>query len=187
MVNILKINLADAITGLRVLLSPMIFFNIISDRVLPGLTLYLVALLSDLLDGYVARKTNTVSTSGAFFDVSADFLLAISGITSCIMLDRLNYLVLIVSILMFAQFIAGFGGRIVYDPFGKLFGIIILICTPFILVGPSFIGYLINSSILFLGLGSLVGRQMYLGDSFQSTVHRRGSLRHLLSVNGLNR
>ena len=103
------------------------------------------------------------------------------------MLDRLNYMVLIVSILMFAQFIAGFGGRIVYDPFGKLFGIIILICTPFILVGPSFIGYLINSSILFLGLGSLVGRQVYLGDSFQSTFYRRGSLRHLLSVNGLNR
>lgn len=64
--------MANIITGIRVLSSIALLFC-------PALSaafyaFYLLAGLSDMLDGTVARKTNSVSEFGARFDTAADML-----------------------------------------------------------------------------------------------------------------
>jgi phosphatidylglycerophosphate synthase len=185
-VNVLRINLADVITGLRVLLTPSIFLSITSERLQLGLSLYLVALLSDLVDGYFARRTGTASPRGAFLDVCADFILAFTGVLGCAVLGRICFWCIGVVTLMFAQFILGFGGRVVYDPFGKFFGVFTLVSTPFLLVGPVLMGYLVDYSILFLGIGSFIARRVYLKTSYPSLKLSPRVHKHVHYTPGLN-
>ena len=67
--------MANIITSCRVLCSIlMLFFQMTS---IPFYVLYLLCGLSDVLDGIVARKTNTVSTFGARLDTIADYLFVV--------------------------------------------------------------------------------------------------------------
>ena len=64
--------MANIITSCRVLCSILLlFFHMTS---IPFYVLYLFCGLSDVLDGIVARKTNTVSALGAKLDTFADFI-----------------------------------------------------------------------------------------------------------------
>lgn len=66
------INAANIITGLRIVLSfVLLFFSSLSPAFY---TLYAAAGLTDMIDGTVARKTNTVSAFGAKLDTIADFV-----------------------------------------------------------------------------------------------------------------
>ena len=67
--------MANAITGLRILLSVVILFCPVFS---PNFyMLYLIAGLSDMVDGIIARKTNSVSEFGSRFDGVADFVFVI--------------------------------------------------------------------------------------------------------------
>lgn len=64
--------IADIITGFRILGSvALLFFPALS---LPFCILYLLCGLSDMIDGTVARKTNSVSSFGSILDTVADFI-----------------------------------------------------------------------------------------------------------------
>ena len=63
---------ANIITGFRILCSIALLFC--SPFSPPFYALYLVAGLTDMIDGLIARKTNTVSTFGARLDTAADFV-----------------------------------------------------------------------------------------------------------------
>lgn len=66
--------MANIITGFRVVISiGMLFCPVFSPVYY---MLYLIAGLSDMLDGTIARRTNTVSGFGAGFDTAADFVFA---------------------------------------------------------------------------------------------------------------
>ena len=160
------------------------FYSITFEHIQLGFLLYLLALATDLLDGYIARITKTASASGAFLDVCADFLLAFSGVMGCMITGRLSVLVPVVSLFMFAQFITGYGGKVVYDPFGKRFGVFVLLCTPLDLYFPGAC-YFINSFVLLFGLGSLIGRRIYLSDRFVAGYGIRLTL-YSLNLSGLN-
>lgn len=64
---------ANLLTVLRILLLPVLFFVYDDTAVFVGL--YLLAGLTDVLDGFIARKTNTQSKLGARLDSVADLLL----------------------------------------------------------------------------------------------------------------
>ena len=64
--------MANIITFCRVLCSILLLF--FSMTSIPFYVLYLLGGLSDVLDGIVARKTNTVSALGAKLDTFADFI-----------------------------------------------------------------------------------------------------------------
>ncbi len=65
--------MANIITGIRILCSiALLFFPVFSPSFY---TLYIVAGVSDMIDGTVARKTGTVSEFGSKLDTLADFLL----------------------------------------------------------------------------------------------------------------
>lgn len=158
----MKQYLANIFTCTRVLLTVPIFLYVVISRFDLSLILYLLALVTDLFDGYIARRTNSCSPKGAFFDVSADFLLVIAGVSGYVILGKINTWILILLFLMFGQFIIGFGGEIVYDPFGKLFGIIVLCSLPLIMIRSNYALFMVNFFIPYLGLCSFIGRVIFL-------------------------
>jgi len=64
--------MANAITLLRIVLSICIIF--VRPLTLHFYILYTVAGISDMIDGVVARRTNSVSERGARLDSAADFI-----------------------------------------------------------------------------------------------------------------
>lgn len=75
-------NLPNKLTILRVIMIPMVMVFYMVDAIPYGkiiaLTLFVVAALTDFLDGYIARKYNLVTDFGKFLDPIADKLLVAS-------------------------------------------------------------------------------------------------------------
>lgn len=64
--------LANTITSIRILCSIALCFCVVLTPIF--FTLYLLAGLTDIADGWIARKTNTTSEFGAKLDTIADFI-----------------------------------------------------------------------------------------------------------------
>jgi len=68
------LNIPNLITILRVLLIPVIVYFLIERSYGAALITFLVSALSDLLDGFIARRFNQMSAFGAILDPIADKL-----------------------------------------------------------------------------------------------------------------
>ena len=64
--------MANVITGLRIIVSAVLLFRPVFSPIF--YVLYLIAGLSDMVDGFIARKTNSVSEFGSRLDGVADFV-----------------------------------------------------------------------------------------------------------------
>ena len=77
-------NLPNKITMFRVFMIPFFVFFMLTDYVpyskYNALGIFIVASLSDTLDGYIARKYNLISNFGKFMDPLADKLLVSSAL-----------------------------------------------------------------------------------------------------------
>ena len=90
-------NLANKLTMFRVILIPFFVFFMLAPifgeaRVLAdiiALIIFVVASLTDLLDGKIARKYNLVTNFGKFMDPLADKLLVCSALICLVAMNRL--------------------------------------------------------------------------------------------------
>lgn len=77
-------NLANRLTVLRVILIPFFLLSLylLSDDYanIVAVSIFIVASLTDFLDGYIARSRNLVSNFGKFMDPLADKLLVTSAL-----------------------------------------------------------------------------------------------------------
>ncbi|MBP3344805.1 MAG: CDP-diacylglycerol--glycerol-3-phosphate 3-phosphatidyltransferase [Clostridia bacterium] len=77
-------NTPNKITLSRLLLIPLIVFFYLAEFIpyarLVSAIIFVVACLTDFLDGYLARKNNQVTTLGKFFDTIADKVLIMTGL-----------------------------------------------------------------------------------------------------------
>lgn len=77
-------NLPNKITMLRVIIIPFFVFFMLADFVpysgYIAVVIFIMASLTDTLDGYIARKYNLVSNFGKFMDPLADKLLVSSAL-----------------------------------------------------------------------------------------------------------
>ena len=69
----------NLITILRILLVPIFIIYIINDRALGSLIIFLIASISDALDGFIARIFHQKSDLGAYLDPLADKILLVSA------------------------------------------------------------------------------------------------------------
>ena len=74
----MSLNLANSVTLGRVILVPVIFWLLVSGQMQWAAVLFVVAGLSDAVDGYLAKTFNQQTTLGAYLDPLADKLLVVS-------------------------------------------------------------------------------------------------------------
>jgi CDP-diacylglycerol--glycerol-3-phosphate 3-phosphatidyltransferase len=106
-----SLNLPNLITLIRILLIPIfviLFVTPTPDRSLSAAVIFVIAALSDLLDGYVARRTGQVTKLGKLLDPIADKLLVLSALILLVNVDRVSALV---AILVIAREVAVTGVR----------------------------------------------------------------------------
>jgi len=106
-----SLNLPNLITLARILLIPVfviLFIAPTEGSSLSAAIVFVVAALSDLLDGYIARRTGQVTTLGKLLDPIADKLLVLSALILLVNFDRVSALV---AILVIAREVAVTGVR----------------------------------------------------------------------------
>ena len=99
-------NLPNALTWLRILLIPVfVLFYYLPDDWLghqsvntAAAAIFLLAAITDWLDGYLARKLNQMSAFGAFLDPVADKLMVAAALILLLQLGRVDAIVALVII-----------------------------------------------------------------------------------------
>lgn len=106
-----SLNLPNLITLVRILLIPvfvMLFFTPTPDRSMSAAVIFVVAAITDLLDGYIARRNGQVTKFGKLLDPIADKLLVLSALILLVNIDRVSALI---AILVIAREVAVSGIR----------------------------------------------------------------------------
>ncbi len=83
-------NLPNSLTMMRIFLVPLLVVVLLTelpDKEFWGLGIFLVAALTDMLDGIIARRTNRITVTGAMLDPIADKLLMSAAFISLVELD----------------------------------------------------------------------------------------------------
>ncbi len=104
-------NLPNFITLTRIFLIPVfvvLFATPTQDRSLSAALIFVVAAVTDLLDGYLARRNGQVTILGKLLDPIADKLLVLSALILLVNVDRVSALV---AILIIAREVAVTGIR----------------------------------------------------------------------------
>lgn len=94
-------NLANRLTMLRIFLVPVFLFFIaikIHYGIYFATGIFIIAALTDTLDGYVARKRNQVTKFGKFMDPLADKLIVTAALVSLVELKQLSSWVVMIII-----------------------------------------------------------------------------------------
>lgn len=96
-------NLPNKLTIIRVIMIPFFVLFLLSDLLgnasdWIALIVFIVASLTDLLDGYLARKHNLVTNFGKFMDPLADKLLVCAAMICLVELGRLPAWIVVIII-----------------------------------------------------------------------------------------
>lgn len=96
-------NLPNKLTVLRMIMIPFFVFFMLTDAVGDAskwiaLVIFILASITDWLDGYLARKNNLVTNFGKFMDPIADKLLVCSAMICLVQMDKLAGWIVIVII-----------------------------------------------------------------------------------------
>lgn len=105
-------NIPNALTILRFILVPLFGVSLLKDEVLISIILFSVAGLTDVLDGYIARKYNMITTWGKIADPMADKLLQLTSLVILTYYQRLPWAV--VQIVLIKEIIMIIGGIYLY-------------------------------------------------------------------------
>jgi len=106
-----SVNLPNFLTLVRICLIPVfvvVFLAPTPDRSLVAAVIFTVAAVTDLLDGYIARRTGQVTKLGKLLDPIADKLLVLSALILLVNIDRVSALV---ALLIIARELAVTGVR----------------------------------------------------------------------------
>ena len=168
-------NLATYITLSRILLIIPVIWFMSFDQIaynIIALLLFLLAGITDYLDGYIARKTNTQSRLGALLDLLADKLLVCIVLIWLITLDNSIYVVIPVLIIIFRelsisyirQFIAEnkVSNKLEVSFFGKSKTTIQFIAISLMIISPSLGIYFLQFSIAMLWVASIISLLSFL-------------------------
>lgn len=95
-------NLPNKITMLRIILIPFFVVTMLVERIpyhnYIAVAIFIIASLTDTLDGYIARKYNLISNFGKFMDPLADKLLVCSALICFVELGSMPAWIVIIII-----------------------------------------------------------------------------------------
>lgn len=157
-------NLANKLTIFRIILVPILviipFFNIpgeflnISISMWILLTIFVIASITDKLDGYIARSRNQVTTFGKFLDPIADKILVLAAMLLLVEMNKLPAWIPI--IVLFREFIvSGYrliavekGGKVIAaSVWGKLKTVTQMVAVTLAFIDTSYYGAFFNGNL----------------------------------------
>jgi len=153
------------IIAIRLVAAPLFLYTFANDLTMWALSIFLVAVFTDVLDGHVARRLGGASPFlGPYSDAVADFFLVLAAFSAFVLKGLYPFWILLLIVAMFAQFVLTSRlARPIYDPVGKYYGVF-LFCA----VGVTFVlPYVaVRQTVLVVILGftvaSVISRAMFL-------------------------
>jgi|LGVE01.1.fsa_nt_gb CDP-diacylglycerol--glycerol-3-phosphate 3-phosphatidyltransferase len=89
----------NLLTLIRLILVPVFIYVYLNVGAIEGLIIFVVANITDILDGYIARRFNQISDLGKLFDPLADKLIRISAVVVFVINGVLPIWVLVIFII----------------------------------------------------------------------------------------
>jgi len=156
--------LPSAVSSLRFIVLPFLILSISNGLIFLVDFLFLLAIASDLADGYIARRMRVNSQFGANFDVTVDFLFIGGMFLYFTLMDLYPVWTLLLIVFMFVQFIVtSKASKIVYDPIGKYYGSLLFGAIGLTLLFPeSLVRDVIAICIVTFTAASLTSRLLWL-------------------------
>lgn len=105
-------HIPNALTIIRILLIPFIILYIFTGNYTLAFLLFTISGLTDIADGFIARKFNLISNFGKLMDPLADKLTQIATLTSLVITDIIPIWILIIVLLK--EFIMIVGASFLY-------------------------------------------------------------------------
>ena len=157
---------ASYITLLRILLIIPIIYLISSSKVYLALFLFILAGLTDYLDGYLARKTGKTSSLGALLDLLADKLLVCIVLIWCVFLSKAILLIIPTIIIISRELIISSIRQFLVEKTGenvikvtyvaKTKTTIQMIAISFLILSPEMDLWFYKTSIILIWLAALI-------------------------------
>ena len=137
-------HIPNILTIIRFLLIPIILIYIFTGNYILALIVFTISALTDIADGFIARKFNLVSNFGKLMDPLADKLTQIATLTSLVIKDIIPIWILI--IVISKEFIMICGASFLYGKdvvvyskwYGKLSTVLLYIAIVFSLLTKQF-------------------------------------------------
>jgi len=157
---------------MRVIILPFLVYSFIFDFTLAAYVLFLLAIGTDFLDGYIARKMNSGTKFGAYFDATVDFIFIIGMFRIFVTAGLYPYWVLPLMLFAFVQFmITSSLYKEIYDPIGKYYGSLLYGAIGLTLLFSGQLFYdVITVSIVAVTVASLSSRLAYLFN-YRTRIH----------------
>ena len=145
-------NLPNILSIIRILLIPVTAVFFAKGKVSGAVTVFIVACLTDILDGYIARKYNLITDLGKILDPLADKGMQITMLISMAMGDLMPWFV--VMFILLKELLMCVGGAVLYrantviaaNSYGKIATVVTSLCVILILLFHTFL----NDTMLFI-------------------------------------
>jgi phosphatidylglycerophosphate synthase len=112
-----------AISSIRISVVPLFFYLYNQTNTIACIALVTFAAVTDLLDGYAARKLHAISRVGGYYDAATDFILIFSIYSLFAVKGFYPLWLLALIVASFAQFLATSPlAKKIYDPVGRYIG-----------------------------------------------------------------
>lgn len=162
--NRLKGIIPSMFTIIRIVLVPFFLYAFFSNLKIFSIGIFILACLTDAIDGYLARKLDVSSSFGAYIDVTADFILILTVFSAFIIKGIYPIWTLFIIVFMFLQFILTSKTKIpVYDPVGKYYGLfLLLIIFITLLSSDNIINSILLLSMVIYTIISIISRLLIL-------------------------
>ena len=105
-------HIPNILTIIRILLIPVILFYVFTGQYIIAFIVFTLSGLTDIADGFIARKFNLISNFGKFMDPLADKLTQIATLTSLVITDIIPIWILVIVLLK--EFIMIVGASFLY-------------------------------------------------------------------------
>lgn len=126
------------VSSFRIAVLPLFLYFYNAGNVALCLTLFAASALTDLLDGFLARKLNVATKFGAYYDATTDFILVIGAYAFfCLRGIYPLWLPLLIAASFTVFLASSLYGKKLYDPIGRYTGSALYIGVVLTLVFPS--------------------------------------------------
>lgn len=168
----MKKHIPNIITSIRLLLLPLFVFFLLRENYLTAAFIFIGASLSDLLDGYLARRWKVVSNFGKLADPIADKAIQVSAIVIFCILGKLHFVFGIIlavkeSLMVFGSYLLYKKKVVVYAVwFGKLAALMMNTSIALILIFQP--GFLFSNILMALAMAmEIVALALYTKRYFE--------------------